>query len=211
MHVPQDETPATPERQDAPPQPKSAYELPSRKNTVLRNMIWALALTMAVVVVIAVAFFGVGSDGERQPLENSELDVAASAERAQDVATFPVAAPEPGEGWSERSARFTDGDSPRWKVEYSSPEGTLVTLTQEAEVSAPMLSAALPGTVVEEELSIDGVDCSLLSGGESDAKKLGISCEGDDFGLLVHGGTDREQLQTLAEAALADIQGGSQD
>src|SRR5699024_6456804 len=78
-------------------QPKSAYELPSRKNTVLRNMVWALLLTMAVVVVVGIAFFGVGSEQEREPLENSELDVSASAERAAGVAPFPVAVPAAGE------------------------------------------------------------------------------------------------------------------
>lgn len=187
------------------PQPKSAYELPSKKNTVLRNMVWALALTMAVVVVIAIAFFGVGSDPEREPLANSELDVAESAERAQDVAGFPVTAPEPAEGWAERSARFTGGESPQWTVEYTSPSDQQVTLTEEAEVSAPMLSSALPGTTVEEELSIDGADCQVLSGGEGGASELGISCQGEDFGLLVHGGTDREEIQALMERALADV------
>lgn len=212
MHVPPDDAPETPDESSSGlpqplPQPKSAYELPSRKNTVLRNMVWAIALTMALVVVIAIAFFGVGSTSDRTPLENSELDVAASAERAQDVAGFPVAAPAMGEEWSERSARFTDGDTPRWQVDYTSPSDSLVTLTEESEVSATMLSAALPGTVVEEKLTIGGTDCQALSGGEDGAETVGISCEGEDFGLLVHGETDREELSALAEAALADITG----
>lgn len=188
------------------PQPKSAYELPSKKNTVLRNMIWALALTMAVVVVIAIAFFGVGSDPGREPLANSELDVSASAERAQDVADFPVAAPEPQAGWAERSARFTGGESPQWIVEYTAPSDHLVTLTEEAEVSAPMLSSALPGATVQEELDIDGAACQVLSGDTDGATALAISCQGEGFGLLVHGATDREEVRTLMEQALADVQ-----
>lgn len=211
MHVPPDDSPETPgEPSSSLPQPlaqpKSAYELPSRKNTVLRNMVWAIVLTMALVVVIGIAFFGVGSTSERKPLENSELDVAASAERAQGVADFPVAAPTMGEEWSERSARFTDGDIPRWQVDYTSPSDALVTLTEQSEVNAAMLSSALPGTVVEEELTIDGADCQALSGGEDGDERVGISCEGEDFGLLVHGQTDRKELTVLAEAALADIQ-----
>ncbi|GAA4523468.1 DUF4245 domain-containing protein [Brachybacterium paraconglomeratum] len=187
------------------PQPKSAYELPSKKNTVLRNMVWALALTMAVVIVIAIAFFGVGSDLEREPLENSELDVSESAERAQLSATFPVAVPVMGEEWSERSARFADGQDPRWVVQYSSPQGELVTLTEGSEVSAPMLSAALPGSVVEEELTIEGTDCSVLSGGDHGAGQLGISCQGADWGFLVHGDVEQAELEELAGAALASI------
>src|SRR5699024_1602127 len=132
-------------------QPKSAYELPSKKNTVLRNMVWALLLTMAVVVVVGIAFFGVGSEPEREPLANSELDVTASAERAEDVAPFPVAVPAVDEGWTERSARYTAGAQPRWTLEYTSPDGELITLIQESQLSAPMLSSAIPGSTVEEE------------------------------------------------------------
>ncbi|MGP5305973.1 DUF4245 family protein [Brachybacterium alimentarium] len=190
----------------APQQPKSAYELPSRKNTVLRNMVWALALTIAVVVVIGIAFFGVGSTDERQTLENSEVDVAGSAERAQAVADFPVAVPTMEDGWAERSARFTDGDSPRWKAEYTSPDSSLVTLIEESDVSAPMLSAALPGTLVEEELTLQGVPCQALRSGEDGSEKTGISCEGEDFGLLVYGAVSSEEIRSLTEAALADIQ-----
>lgn len=186
-------------------QPKSAYELPSKKNTVLRNMVWALALTMAVVVVIGIAFFGVGSDLEREPLENSALDVSASAERAQRSAPFPVAVPAVGEGWSERSARFADGQDPRWVVQYSSPQGQLVTLTEGSEVSAPMLASALPGVVVEEELTIEGSDCSLLSGGDQGAGLLGISCQGADWGVLVHGNAEQAELEELAGAALTSL------
>lgn len=208
MHDAHHETPAAPERNTPPeprPQPKSAYELPSKKNTVLRNMLWALGLTMAVVVVVGIGFFGVGSDLQREPLENSELDVAASAERAQRDAPFTVAMPEVGQGWAERSARFTDGQSPRWVVQYSDPQERLVTLTQEPEVSSAMLSSALPGTIVEDDLSIDGAECTLLSGGQQDAEQLGVSCEGEGWGFLVHGDAEQAELEELASATLASI------
>lgn len=200
------ETPEAPERTPAAaPQPKSAYELPSRKNTVLRNMVWALALTMAVVVVIGIAFFGVGSEPERERLTNSELDVAASAERAQGVAPFPVAVPAVGEGWTERAARFTAGAAPRWHLEYSSPEGRLVTLTEESELGAPMLSAAIPGSTVEEEFELEGARCSLLRGGEQGSIQRGIACEGEDWGLLVHGDAERAELEEFASAAITSL------
>lgn len=187
------------------PQPKSAYELPSKKNTVLRNMVWALVLTMAVVVVIGIGFFGVGSNLEREPLENSSVDVAASAERAQDLAPFPVAVPQLGEEWSEREARFTGGDTPRWVIQYSSPEDQLITLIQEPALSAQMLSSALPSSTVEEEFEIDGAQCQLLSGGEQNAEQLGIACEGEGWGFVAHGAAEQAELQELADAAVASI------
>src|SRR5690606_30506735 len=38
--------------------PRSAYQLPTKQNTVLRNIVWAIVLTMLVVIVLAVGFFG---------------------------------------------------------------------------------------------------------------------------------------------------------
>ncbi|WP_394215312.1 DUF4245 family protein [Brachybacterium vulturis] len=217
MHDADHETPEVPERtpavrtdepgapSDEPaPQPKSAYELPSKKNTVLRNMVWALLLTMAVVVVVGIAFFGVGSQPEREPLANSELDVAASAERARDVAPFPVTVPAVGEGWTERSARYTAGANPQWTIEYTSPEGQLVTLVEESELGAPMLSAAIPGSTVEEELELAGATCSLLRGERSTAER-GIACEGAGWGFVVHGNADRAALEQIAGAAVTSL------
>lgn len=200
-----DADPETPEPVEQAPQPKSAYELPSKKNTVLRNMLWALALTMAVVVVVGVAFFGVGSEPERERLENSEVDVAASAERAQDVAPFPVAVPETGADWTERSARLTTGSSPQWRLEYSSPEGQLITLVEESEVSAPLLSSVLPGSTVEEEFELEGAQCSLLRGGEQAGAQRGISCEGEGWGFVTYGEADREVLEEFASAAITSL------
>lgn len=192
--------------QEPPEAPqKSHYELPSRKNTVLRNMVWALLLTMGVVVIIGIAFFGVGDSGDRQVLENSELDVAASAERAQDLADFPVAVPALGEEWAERDARFTGGELPSWRVQYTAPSGRLVTLTEEAELSATMLSAAVPGAVVEAELEIDGASCQQLAGEQDGSAVRALACEGEGFGLLVHGDVEDAELRALMDAALADI------
>lgn len=184
--------------------PKSAYQLPTKQNTVLRNIVWAIVLTMVVVIVLAVGFFGVGSDLEREPLENSEVDVAATAERAQDVADFPVAVPATGEDWQVRSARFTDGQSPRWTVQYTAPGGDLVTLAEDTEVSASLLSAEMPGATVTEETSLRGAECQVLGGGD-DAERTGIACQGEGFGILVHGAADQAELEQLMDEALAAI------
>src|SRR5699024_6568884 len=140
------------------------YELPNRKNTSLRNILWALGLTMAIVVVVGISFFGAGSITEQETPESSRVDVAASAERAEAAAGFSIAVPEPGDTWQERSARFDDGQEPRWQIDYTSPQGQLVVLVQGPQLSAAMLSSAVPGAVVEQEQQIDGVDCQVLSG-----------------------------------------------
>lgn len=186
------------------PRPKSPYSRPTKQNTSLRNIVWALGLTMAIVIVVGFVFFGAGDDAEREPLPNSELDVAASAERAQGTAPYPVAVPDAGSEWSERSARYSGGDE-RWEIRYSSPQGHLVTLVQVPEVSATVLSANLPGAAVQQEQEIAGVPCQVLTGGSNAEPAAGVSCDGGDWGLLVHGGADADELVELTEAAIASI------
>lgn len=186
------------------PAPKSHYQLPTRKNTSLRNMIWALGLTMLIVVAVGIGFFGVGSDQSREPLPNTEVDLAQTAERAQESAPYPVVVPAAGEEWAVRSVRFTDAPD-RWEVRYSSPQRHLVTMVQAPEISAPMLSASFPGAVEGEEQEIAGVPCRVLSGGTDDEPHAGLSCAGDGWGLLIHGATELEELQELAEAAITSI------
>lgn len=187
-----------------PPAPTSPYRRPTKKNTSLRNMIWALGLTMLIVVAVGIGFFGVGSDQSRETLPNSEVDLEQTAERAQQSAPYPVAVPAVGEQWAVRSVRFTDAED-RWEVRYSSPERHLVTMVQAPEVSAPMLSASLPGAVEKEEQQIAGAPCQVLTGGTDDEPLTGLSCTGEGWGLLIHGATELEELQELAQAAITSI------
>lgn len=190
---------------DAPaPRPKSHYSRPTKKNTSLRNIVWALGLTMAIVIVVGFAFFGAGDDAARDTLPGTELDVAASAERAQDAAPFPVAVPDTGQEWEARSARYSGGQE-HWEIRYTSPQGALVSMAQVPEVSAAVLSASVPGAAVQEDREIAGIPCQVLSGGTDEESQSGLSCAGEGWGLLVHGKTDVDELETLAEAAITSI------
>ena len=216
MHAPSEPTsdrPATPapgadETADGPVDEaprRSNYELPNRKNTSLRNMTWALGVMMAVVAVIAVGFFGVGRDLGREVPENSTLDVAASAERAATQVDFPVAQPELGEDWTVRSARLDGSDPAAWTLAYSSPAGHLVSLEQQAEITPQLLSSQIPGSTVQEETTIDGADCQVPTGGGDGATQNGLSCQGEGWGILVHGKADAAELRTVMEASISSL------
>lgn len=187
------------------PAPKSSYELPNRKNTSLRNILWALGLTMAIVMVVGISFFGAGGTPEQETPEHSRVDVAASAERAEAAAGFPIAVPEPGDSWQERSARFDDGQEPRWQIDYTSPQGQLVALVQGPQVSAAMLSSAVPGATVEQERQIDGVDCQVLSGSGDGQGLHAIACDGQGWGLVARGEGELDELEELASAAIDSL------
>lgn len=183
------------------PAPKSSYELPNRKNTSLRNILWALGLTMAIVVVVGISFFGAGGTPEQDTPEHSQLDVAASAERAEAAADFPVAVPELDEDWKERSVRFDDGQESSWQIDYTSPQGQLATLVQGPQLSAAMLATAVPGAAVEQERQINGVDCQVLTGSGDSQGLHGVACDGQEWGLVAYGEGDVAELEELVAAA----------
>lgn len=189
----------------AVPARKSNYELPNKKNTSLRNILWALGLTMIIVLVVGFAFFGVGGTADQEIPENSQLDVAASAERAEAAAGFPIAVPELDQQWQERSARFHDGEEPRWQIDYTSPAGSLVTMVESPQVSPAMLASAVPGATVEEELEIAGAPCQVLRGSSDGGAQRGVACEGESWGFVAHGAGEPAELEELATAAIASL------
>src|SRR5699024_12708400 len=137
--------------------------------------------------------------------ESSRVDVAASAERAEAAAGFSIAVPEPGDTWQERSARFDDGQEPRWQIDYTSPQGQLVVLVQGPQLSAAMLSSAVPGAVVEQEQQIDGVDCQVLSGSGDGQGLHAVACDGEGWGFVTRGEGELEELEVLASAAIESL------
>lgn len=207
----------TPQKADAPPQAdalpqaeavaarRSNYELPNKKNTSLRNMLWALAVTMIVVAVVAIGFFGVGTEVNREVPENSRLDVSESAQRARDLAPFPVAEPSLDDQWVPQSAQYAGSEPVSWTVRYTTPQGQLVTMEEQAEVSAPMLSAALPGARVDGETALQGAQCQELSTDSDGESARGISCAGEDWGLVVHGNASMDEQRALMEAAVSSL------
>lgn len=194
-----------PEPAPAPaPRKRSPYSM-SKGDASMRNIAWALGLTLACVAVAGVIFFGVGRSVDREIPETSRLDVGASAQRAQEQATFPVAQPALGSGWTPRAATFADGDRPTWKLRYTSPSNTLVNIMQSEEISAADLSSQLPGADATGETTIEGVDCQTLSGEDDEH---GITCQGDGWGIVVHGTADDGDLTTAATATVRSIQDG---
>lgn len=179
-------------------------------NGPLRNIVWALLLTMAVVVVLGIGFFDVGSQGdlERRTVDNAQVDVASSAWRAQEVAPFPVVTPQAeGEGFTARSARFTTRPEPAWQIQYSSPEGSLVTMVEAEQISAQRRAEAVPGLRETDTPQIQGVPCTVLEGSGEGEGRRALVCQGEGYGVLVHGEAERTTLERLMTTALASVTG----
>lgn len=187
----------------------------------LRNVVWALALTVAVVVIAAMAVLGVGREKEPTVPETSRLDVAASAARAQEQADFPVAVPELGEDWEAREARLGSGEDATWQVRYTSPSGDLVTLLEGRELSASQISQTLPGYTTGGDETVTGAPCQRVlvpssadgaNGADgSEEQQHGYACsgtaDGQDWSLLVYGAAPQDELRSLTETAISSLPG----
>lgn len=170
----------------------------------LRNMIWALALTIGVVAVVAMVFYGVGRPVDREIPAANRVDVPASAERAQAEAPYSVAVPQLPSRWEPRNARFTSGDAPQWRLQYTTPGGSLATLTQVPEASATVLNSVAPGARETGSEKIAGHECEMLQG-EDSATATVLVCHGKDWDMVITGRDDVAALRPLADAAISSI------
>lgn len=186
------------------PRKRSPYSM-SKGDASMRNIAWALGLTLGCVAVVGVIFFGVGRSVDREIPETSRLDVGASAQRAQEQAPFPVAQPALGGSWTPRAADFTAGDRPMWELRFTSPSNTLVTIVESEEMSAADLSSELPGADATGDVTIEGADCQTVSGEDDEH---GITCQGDGWAVIVHGTADDADLKAAAQATVRSIEDG---
>ncbi|MDO5663615.1 MAG: DUF4245 family protein [Brachybacterium sp.] len=197
-----------PDRDAAPAPPKRSHYAVSKSSLRARNVAWALGLTIGVVVLVAVLFFGVGGSPEEEMIpQDTAVDVQQSADRASEVLPFPAVVPEPGESWSVREVRLADGEAPRWQIRYTSPDGNLVTLVQTAEVTPGVLQDVAPGVRADGTAEVDGVTCEALATDESgsDAPLRALSCPGDGWALVVTGRADQQEIEELAAAAFSSV------
>ncbi|GAB2533824.1 DUF4245 domain-containing protein [Brachybacterium huguangmaarense] len=196
--------------------PRSRYAT-FAENTTTRSIAWALIVTTALVVVVAMVMFGVGNDPKREIPETSRLDVAASAERAQGLAPFRVAVPALGEDWEAREARFADGQDPRWRIRYTAPSGSAVTMIQAPAITPGLLQDTLAGARTDGSVQVGQTQCETYLGGpagdDGGAASQGagapraVACTADGSAVLVSGTTDQQELVALADAALTSIRG----
>ena len=200
-------------------QPRPTREVPNRKNTNVRNLVWAIGLNLVIVAVLAVLVVGLGDprDSTQGDTAVPPVELAASAERAHEVLGFAIAAPEP-DGFTPRAAEVNTSEPHTWRVRYTSPQQRLITLVQQ-DTDGPALMAEIDGVIrTADTENLQGATCTWLdlelrgrgsgptagSRATHEGKDAGLVCEN---GLLVFGGASREDVQRLTEAALADING----
>lgn len=180
-------------------------ELPSRKNTSVRNLVWAVGLNMLIAVMIAAVIVGVGRQDRNQTAQTQALiDLPASAQRASETLAFAAVQAVP-ENWRPTQARIESVEPAIWGVKYSSGEGRLVTLFQSNSGKAA-LYAKVPGEVTPgEPVAVAGKTCVQLqlaieNAGDEVKEQAGVECELADSVILIFGGVSEATILELASS-----------
>ncbi|MDU4923375.1 MULTISPECIES: DUF4245 family protein [Dermabacter] len=185
-------------------------ELPTKKNTSVRNLVWAIGLNLIVVAIAAVVIVGLGrNDRDTASSARSHVNVSESAARASESLGFRAADVEP-EGFTVREAKMSTTEPAYWEVRYTSPSGELETLLQ-ARADFSALSPRVRGKVTQADyFEIRGTECANLeiqspsSDANADAAKpvSGIECSARETTLIVYGAGDGAEHTKLMQAAL---------
>ncbi len=199
---------AMPESHESPQRKKR--ELPTKKNTSVRNLVWAIGLNIIVVAIAAVVIVGLGrSDRDASSQAVSTVNVGESAARASEALGFRAADAEPG-GWSVRDAKMSTAEPPYWEVRYTSPSGALETLLQ-SRADYPALAPRIRGEAAKSGyFEIEGTECANLeiraNSNDNDAENTkgasGLVCSAGETTLIIYGAGSEKELAALMKETL---------
>lgn len=175
---------------------KAASSQAYRSSKTFRNLITALLVTLAVVVVIILAVPR-GSLAEPEP-----VDVAAAAAQAEERVGHALLVPEVPDDWRANSARM---EGSAWRVVYA-PEKGFVRVAQGIGVDEAWVSQTLGGFAPSGDIAIDDIDWEVYeipASARADNISYALATRAGDDTVLIYGATDAETA-ALAAAGVAD-------
>lgn len=166
-----------------------------------RNLVAALIVTIAVVVVIILAV------PRGTPPEAAPIDVAAVAKSLAAARERTVIVPDAPDDWRVNAASVT-GDGPQaWTVVYA-PETGFVRVEQGFDADPAWPTRVLGGAAVEDTVTIDGITWDRYD--ISDPSRAGnitmaLSTEAGPDTILIYGKTDADTLEQAAAAVASEV------
>lgn len=167
-----------------------------RSSKTFRNLIVALLVTLAVVVVIRL------SVPQADNSEHDPVDVAASAQAAGSAGLLLV--PEVPEDWRANSARF---EGRMWRVVYAPPSG-FVRVAQGIDEGENWPAQVLGGFAPTGEVTIDGIrwdEYEIPRGAQRDSITYALSTPAGTDTVLIYGSTDAETAAIAARGVTDQI------
>ncbi|MGA7149034.1 MAG: DUF4245 family protein [Microbacterium sp.] len=180
---------------------KAASSRVHRESQNTRNLVAALIVTIAVVIVIIFA----GPRGT--PPEQEPIDVAAVAERIESAEGRPIIAPDAPEDWRVNVARV-EGDGPRaWTIVYAA-DTWFLRVAQGFDADPAWPTRMLAGASVDGTVTVDGVTWDRYD--IPDPSRAGnvsaaLATQAGDDTVLIYGRADEKELEEAASAVAAQI------
>ncbi|WP_221583985.1 DUF4245 family protein [Microbacterium sp. G2-8] len=194
--------PETPEEEAAR---KAENSRRYRQSQSFRNLIIALAVSLAIV---AVVYFGVPR-GELE--ERPSIDAAAIAEQTSTQFERRVIVPATPNGWKINVAEVEAGNPTVWSINYNSIPGasrSYARFAQAFDGDTAWASQMLRGSAPTGTVTIDGIEWSEYE--IDDAEQAGnisyaLGTQAGADHLLIYGQMDAETAAVVAEAVTDDV------
>ena len=175
-----------------------------RANQTLRNLIWSLVASVALMLVIVIVV--VRPD---QP-ERAAVDYAAIAAEAQPTIDEPLAVPVVPPQWQSNSADLgeaSDGVS-TWYIGFITPSSQFIALSQGIDANPTWLVTLLDQHLATGTETIDGREFTVYDARDSDDPgnlAYAMVTEAGDSTYVLYGTADDNEFRTLAASVGAEI------
>jgi len=175
-----------------------------RANQTLRNLIWSLVASVALMLVIVIVV--VRPD---QP-EREAVDFAAVASQAQPTIDEPLAVPAVPAEWKSNNADLgeaQDGVS-TWYVGFITPASEFIALSQGIDANPTWLVTQLDQHLATGTEIVDGHEWTVYDARDSDDPgnlAYAMVTEAGDSTYVLYGTADDNEFRTFAASVGAEI------
>jgi hypothetical protein len=179
-------------------------------NQTLRNLIWSLVASVALMLLIVVVVVRPDQPA-REP-----VDFTAAAEQAQPDVDETLATPALPPGWNSNSAelrRARDGIA-TWYIGFITPSENFIAINQGIGANPTWLVTLLDQGEATGEESIEGVDWTVYDNRDGDdpgnlAYAMVTTAGNSTF--VLNGTADANEFRTLAGSMVAEIESNASE
>jgi len=175
-----------------------------RANQTLRNLLWSLAASVALMLLIVIVVVR----PDQPPRE--AVDFAEIAAQAQPTIDEPLAVPAVPAQWTSNNAelgRSSDGIS-TWYIGFITPSDEFVALSQGIDANPTWLVTLLEQNLATGTETVDGREWTVYDDREGeDPGNLAYAMvtESGDSTYVLYGTADDNEFRTMAGSLVAEI------
>ena len=169
-----------------------------RANQTVRNLVWSLVATLAVVLVLVLVVV------RPEPAPVGAVDFETVATQAQESVEVPLAVPDLPAGWTANAAelRTSSAGVQSWYIGFVTPSGQFIAFTQGIDADASWTDDLLEGhhPTGDKTIVIDWVEYDYRTSEDPGNVAYGLVGGADSSVLVLYGTANDGEFATLAAA-----------